>query len=376
MNKQLLTVIIAGMLSFTNGAPVLAAGINVNSAYQDAESVIINQQQLDEGQIRQRGEEYTSAFLTAFAQLSRDYEQSFRQGVADGLRGIIDGRTRTKVGQAGYQRGYQRGQQLRPQPGPALPSSPSAAPTDNTTPPADRPARPDQSPVAAGSDQQEYEVQSPSPDQAKFISRIAKSAQKVGMEYDLYPSVIIAQAALESNWGSSGLAQKPYHNLFGVKGSFNGKSVVQPTTEYTRDGVEKKINDHFRWYENDYQSLCDYAETLADPLYAGVHRGQASSYRAATHSLLGRYATDPQYDRKLNKIIASYQLTKYDDSIPAGKNDHDNRELPKQESVVAVRDPQSHVSRKKTHHLTWLSIVGGASSAGALGLLRRFLVKS
>lgn len=74
MNKQLLTVIIAGMLSFTNGAPVLAAGINPNSAYQDAESVIINQQQLDEGQIRQRGEEYTSAFLTAFAQLSRDYE--------------------------------------------------------------------------------------------------------------------------------------------------------------------------------------------------------------------------------------------------------------------------------------------------------------
>ena len=34
MNKQLLTVIIAGMLSFTNGAPVLAAGINANSAYQ------------------------------------------------------------------------------------------------------------------------------------------------------------------------------------------------------------------------------------------------------------------------------------------------------------------------------------------------------
>ena len=53
-----------------------------------------------------------------------------------------------------------------------------------------------------------------------------------------------------------------------------------------------------------------------------------------------------------------------------------NRELPKQESVAAVRDPQSHVSRKKTHHLTWLSIVGGASSAGALGLLRRFLIKS
>lgn len=285
---------------------------------------------------------------------------------------------RTKVGQAGYQRGYQRGQQLRPQPKPALPDSPTSAPADQSVPASstEQAPRQDQAEPAAGPDQQEYEEQEPSPDQAKFIARIAKSAQKVRMEYDLYPSVIIAQAALESNWGSSGLAQKPYHNLFGVKGAFNGKSIVQPTTEYTHDGHEQKINDHFRWYDSDYQSLCDYAETLADPLYAGVHRGQANNYRAATHSLLGRYATDPQYDRKLNKIIASYGLTKYDHPGSTGKSSQGDRKWSKQEPVTAMRSRQTPAPGKSSRHLTWLSVVGGAGSAGALGLLRRFLIKS
>lgn len=43
MKKRMLTAIIAGMLVLANGAPVLAAGMNVNSAYQDAELAIINQ---------------------------------------------------------------------------------------------------------------------------------------------------------------------------------------------------------------------------------------------------------------------------------------------------------------------------------------------
>ena len=38
----------------------------------------------------------------------------------------------------------------------------------------------------------------------------------------------------------------------------------------------------------------------------------AKSYREATHTLVGRYATDPDYDKKLNQIIDSYQLTRYD----------------------------------------------------------------
>lgn len=375
MNKQVLTAAIAGMMMVASGSPALAAGLGAGGAYQDAEQALIDRRVVDENQIRQHGEEYTSAFLSAFAQLSQEYEQAFRQGVAAGIRGTMDGQVRSRVGQAGYQRGYQRGQQLRPQPNSPAVNDPAVlpAPAQPADPQSDQSAAP---PAGEQStpDQQEYPVRQPSPDQAKFIARIAKSAQKVGMEYDLYPSIIIAQAALESDWGTSGLARKPYHNLFGVKGAFNGRSVDQPTTEYTRDGREQRINDHFRWYENDYQSLCDYAETLADPLYAGVHRSQAKDYRAATHALLGKYATDPHYDRKLNKIIDSYQLTKYDEQTRTGHLGNVKTSQPKA-AVAKLAHHPGRTAKENPHHLTWLSIIGGASSAGAFGLLRRFIVK-
>ena len=42
-----------------------------------------------------------------------------------------------------------------------------------------------------------------------FISQIAESARQLGQENDLYASVMIAQAILESNSGRSGLASAP-----------------------------------------------------------------------------------------------------------------------------------------------------------------------
>lgn len=41
-------------------------------------------------------------------------------------------------------------------------------------------------------------------------------------ENDLYASVMLAQAALESGCGSSSLSLAPHCNLFGVKGTYKG----------------------------------------------------------------------------------------------------------------------------------------------------------
>ena len=65
-----------------------------------------------------------------------------------------------------------------------------------------------------------------------FINRIAASAKPVADANGLYPSIMIAQAILESNWGTSQLANAPYYNLFGIQGSYQGKSVIFPTHEY------------------------------------------------------------------------------------------------------------------------------------------------
>lgn len=352
MKKRILLGVILLIMVMGNTGPVLAAGGSVQEwANSDAAEAVINRRPVNEGEVRQRGAEYANAFLLGFAQASRVYEQAFRQGISDGVNHRPAARPADHVARAGYQRGFEYGNQqlLKPHDG--------------------QPPVADPGPLVTEPDNNNYPVKTPRPDQLKFISRIAKSAQKVGMECDLYPSVIIAQAALESNWGASGLAQKPYHNLFGVKGDFNGHAVKQVTTEYTPEGKQVTIKDFFRWYDNDYQSLHDYADTLADPLYEGVHRASAHNYREATRALLGKYATDPHYDRKLNRLIDSYQLTKYDHRVTTKEEGS--------KPVTPVADAGGHdtpvAPPAKHHHLSWLSVAGGIGSAGALGLLRRFI---
>lgn len=369
MKKQFGAAAVTIMLIMGSSAPAFAAAGSVQGwALADAEQAVLNQRPVDENEIRQHGEEYTQAFLTSFAQVSSSYQQAYRQGMQDGQGGRPATPPAGRVGRIAYQRGYERGTRLQQPPvdsGP-LPATPPVGnqpvPTTGEPPLVATPQTPDR---------EDYPPQELTPDQAKFIRRIAKSAQKVGMEYDLYPSVIIAQAALESNWGASSLARQPYHNLFGVKGTFRGRAVRQPTTEYNQEGKQLKINDYFRWYDNDYQSLCDYAETLNDPLYEGVHRSKATSYRKATRALLGRYATDPRYDRKLNRVIDSYHLTKYDRAVPTGTRENKASVITPPVAEPTVHDSPATVQRH--HRLSWLSVVGGVGSAGALGLLRRFI---
>ena len=58
-----------------------------------------------------------------------------------------------------------------------------------------------------------------------FIKKVGPIAQAVDKSYDLLPSITIAQACLESNYGQSDLSQK-YNNLFGVKGTNPNTSAV------------------------------------------------------------------------------------------------------------------------------------------------------
>lgn len=154
-----------------------------------------------------------------------------------------------------------------------------------------------------------------------FIRKIGESARKVGQENDLYASVMIAQAILESASGQSQLAQAPNYNLFGIKGTHNGKCVSFATQEDLGNGVLYTTQATFRQYENYEDSLNDYAKLLKEGLtgnshfYEGVWKSNAKIYQEATKFLTGRYATDTSYDKKLNGLIETYDLTKYDKEV-------------------------------------------------------------
>ena len=158
---------------------------------------------------------------------------------------------------------------------------------------------------------------------AAFITEIATYAQPIAQANDLYASVMIAQAVVESGWGSSALSQAPYHNLFGIKGSYQGQTVYMDTLEYLNNQwVTKK--EPFRQYPSFAESFSDNAYVLRNTsfgngyYYAGTWKSNTKSYTDATVYLTGRYATDPSYAGKLNNIILTYGLTKYD--TPASGN--------------------------------------------------------
>nr|WP_202118739.1 glucosaminidase domain-containing protein [Enterococcus faecium] len=154
-----------------------------------------------------------------------------------------------------------------------------------------------------------------------FIRKISESARKIGQENDLYASVMIAQAILESASGQSQLAQAPNYNLFGIKGTHNGKGVSFATQEDLGNGTLYTTQATFRQYESYEESLKDYAKLLKEGLvgntsfYDGVWKSKAKTYQEATKFLTGRYATDTQYDQKLNGLIETYELTTFDKEV-------------------------------------------------------------
>lgn len=159
------------------------------------------------------------------------------------------------------------------------------------------------------------EIEEESPE-ADFINEIAPAAVIIAYEHGIYPSVMLAQAGLESDWGRSELA-KEYNNLMGTKGSWEGKSVEVKTREDI-DGESIHIDAGFSVYDSWTDSLYRYGSLMKGGLdwneeyYKGTWRDQTDDYKEATAWLQDRYASDTNYTKKLNKIIKKYKLDQFD----------------------------------------------------------------
>ena len=146
-----------------------------------------------------------------------------------------------------------------------------------------------------------------------FLNSIAGAAQQIAQQRGLYASLMIAQAAVESGWGSSYLSTSAY-NLFGVKWSGSGAYIELPTQEYY-NGSYQTVYDKFQRYSSYAESLSAYANVITTR-FPNSTRANASSYAVAAQNLkngvYGTYATAPDYAEKLIKVIETYNLTAYD----------------------------------------------------------------
>jgi len=158
-----------------------------------------------------------------------------------------------------------------------------------------------------------------------FITQLKSPVVSVANHYKLYPSVMMAQAALESGWGTSALTTQA-NNYFGIKGSYNGQSVAMKTAEYNSDGQLYYTTANFRKYPNAKASMTDNAQLLRNgtaynpTIYSGAWRENAATYSAAANSLTGVYATSPTYGTSLISVIKQYSLDTLLDGSGSGSS--------------------------------------------------------
>jgi flagellar protein FlgJ len=139
----------------------------------------------------------------------------------------------------------------------------------------------------------------------RFIDEMLPHAESAARELGVDPRHVIAQAALETGWGTSKPADASgtSHNFFGIKtgAGWRGASVSADTTEY-RDGIAGTERAEFRAYGSVAENVSDYVRLLREnPRYAAaLHTG--SDVRAFASALQrSGYATDPAY---ADKIVA------------------------------------------------------------------------
>ena len=151
--------------------------------------------------------------------------------------------------------------------------------------------------------------------QQEFLNKAIPAATTASSKYGTYTSVMLAQAAVESAWGQSGLAQAPNNNLFGIKGSYKGQSVNMNTGEYGSNGYYT-TNAGFRKYPSYTESFEDNGSLLRNQMgnyYSGTWVENSNNYAQATQNgLQGKYATAPNYAKTLNSVIAANGFDKYD----------------------------------------------------------------
>lgn len=139
-----------------------------------------------------------------------------------------------------------------------------------------------------------------------FVSSMMPYAEKAAKALGVEPSLLLAQAALETGWGQKVVknARGSSNNLFNIKAdrSWQGEKVTTQTLEF-HDNTPVKETAAFRSYSSYQDSFNDYVRFLNDnPRYevALQRRGDSESFiRDIQHA---GYATDPDYADKVLQV--------------------------------------------------------------------------
>lgn len=153
-----------------------------------------------------------------------------------------------------------------------------------------------------------------------FIKEVSNIIKPLAEKHDLYASILIAQAGLESDWGQNSYAQAPYYNLFGLEGQYQGKSAMLDKKDPETNQTAKKELKQYGSYKEAIQDYIEILKTTSgdgnENYFSGTWRSNAADYQAAATVLATRFNNDQTYAQKLVSAIQEYDLTNYDATEP------------------------------------------------------------
>ena len=147
----------------------------------------------------------------------------------------------------------------------------------------------------------------------RFVRRFSADATSAARTLGIEPRLLLAQAALETGWGTAN-ARRPdgraANNLFGIKAGpdWRGERVAQWTIEH-EDGVAARKRELFRAYDRAADSFADYVDLIGgSPRYADALAHSANPEAYARAVTAAGYATDPDYADKWLSIYHGERL--------------------------------------------------------------------
>ena len=145
---------------------------------------------------------------------------------------------------------------------------------------------------------------------ATFVQDLWPQAQQAGRLLGVDPRNLIAQAALETNWGRNmpqDEAGRSSNNLFGMKVSadWSGATASGATQEF-QGGLATTTSAQFKAYATPAQSFQDYVALLRNnPRYSTVLNTGGDVQAFAAGLQRGGYATDPDYANKIAAVAGT-----------------------------------------------------------------------
>lgn len=141
----------------------------------------------------------------------------------------------------------------------------------------------------------------------EFIA-VATTAAKASSADSGFPAgVTVAQAALESAWGSSQLSRHA-HNYFGIKAHGGLPWIELPTHEF-EGGRLVRVPARFARYQSMEACFADRDHLIARLAVYKEARERADDPEAFMRALARHWATDPKYAEKL---LATYRANGLD----------------------------------------------------------------